>query len=83
MPVELFAMAELKEVLVVVQTGIGRTCPIKDCEVYLDSTEGFGFEAACNHMLTDHSLTCVHVGTETEEGHDGNPWHLTVAVFGR
>ena len=56
-----------------------RGCPIQDCHELLDGINHF--EDACNHLL-QHGLICVHVGTQTDDGPGGQPWHLTIAVFG-
>ena len=73
------AVPELKKVVVVVTSEVGRTCPIEDCHQLLDGMDHF--EEACNHLL-QHGLTCVHVGTQTADGPEGKPWYFTVAVFG-
>jgi hypothetical protein len=72
-------MPATPKVLVKVSTNEGRPCPL--CNEHLDGTETSKFELACNHLL-EHGLKVLHVGTETIDGHDGNPWHSTVAVFG-
>ena len=70
---------ELKKVVVLVTSEVTRTCPIENCHRLLDGIDHF--EDACNHLL-QHGLTCVHVGTQTDEGPNGQAWHVTIAVFG-
>jgi len=67
------------EVIVKVSSNIGSNCAICNNE-FLDGTEDF--EKACNHLLS-HGLKCLHVGQETISGEHGEPWHTTVAVFGK
>ena len=74
------AMSELREIIVIVKSNTSRRCPVDDCDELLDGLKRF--EEACNHLIVAHGLTCVHVGTETDQGDDG-PLHITVAVFGR
>jgi hypothetical protein len=46
-----------------------------NCSFRLD---GVGdFEGACNHLLTEHQLVCVHIVTIDD------PWATTVAFFGK
>jgi hypothetical protein len=69
----------VSELIVHVSTGVERTCPL--CE---DVQIGRGrFEESCNHLIADHGLKCLHVGSETHFGESVNPGIFTVAVFGK
>lgn len=37
---------------------------------------------AINHYIVDHGYRLLHVGSETEHGSNGDPWHSTVAMMG-
>ena len=63
--------------LVRVSSNECRMCPL--CDIELDGIHKF--EDCCNHLLHDHELKCVHVGQETYGL--GEPYHCTVAVFGK
>jgi hypothetical protein len=65
------------EQIVYVSTGALRTCPFCGESLGLER-----FEESCNHLL-GHGLKCLHVGQETGWDGRGNPWHNTVAVFGK
>jgi len=69
----------MSEVIVRVSSNEGRGCPFCSNE-FLDGSQQF--EKACNHLLS-HGLKCLHVGQETIAGRAGEPWHTTVAVFGK
>ena len=49
-------------------------------DVSLDGAQAF--VRAARHLQEAHGLECMHVGSETTFAHNGNPWLLTVAVFG-
>jgi hypothetical protein len=40
------------------------------------------FVHAAKHLQEQHGLSCMHVGQQTGENHNGEVWHHTVAVFG-
>ena len=65
------------KLIVRVATDESKNCPI--CDFSLDGIQRF--EESCNHLLREHALRCLHVGTETHPGPDGKPWHITVASF--
>jgi hypothetical protein len=52
-------------------------CPL--CDFLLDGIHNF--DAACNHLMQEHKLACLHVGQQTSH-EDTGLWHCTVAVFG-
>jgi hypothetical protein len=66
----------LKE-LIRISSNESRMCPL--CDFELDGIHKF--EDCCNHLLQDHNFKCVHVGQETYGL--GEPFHCTVAVFGK
>ncbi|MEA3416868.1 MAG: hypothetical protein U9R02_12060 [Thermodesulfobacteriota bacterium] len=41
------------------------------------------FEESINHYITDHNYKLLHVGQQTSNDMNGNPWQLTVAVHGQ
>jgi hypothetical protein len=65
--------------IVSVRSDTGAPCPL--CAgTRLDGHNDF--DKACNHLMKDHGLKCLHVGQETH-GDEDKPWYSTVAVFGR
>ena len=72
-------MPVASEVIVKLSSNESRNCPVCGNQ-FLDG--GQDFERACNHVLS-HGLKCLHVGQETIPGEKGEPWHTTVAVFGK
>ena len=46
--------------------------------------EGVGgtVSRSINHYITAHGYHLLHIGAETNDGPDGAPWHLTVAILG-
>ena len=68
------------EFIVYVSTNVGRRCPFQDCDTHLGLNQ---FEESCNHLLQQHGLKCLHVGQETSGLGVDEPFHSTVAVFGK
>ncbi len=56
-------------------------CPICPFETYGGSS--LAFNDVCNHVMTKHSLPCLHVGQESDTDSDGKRRRNTVAVFGK
>ena len=52
------------------------------CELCREPIGGDQFAASVNHYLTAHGYKLLHVGAETTQDHQGQPWHTTVAVLG-
>ncbi len=73
--------AVAKEILVRVSTNETVTCRL--CDFTPHNGTSAAFEDVCNHLMKEHGLACLHVGQETVHGPGGNPWHSTVAVFGK
>jgi hypothetical protein len=67
-----------EQLIVKVSTNEGNPCPL--CDYHLDGISRF--EEAGRHLMRDHGMVCLHVGTETIMGGNGQPWHTTVAVYG-
>jgi hypothetical protein len=67
-------MAIASKIIVQVTSSEGKPCPLCDEQL-------MPFERACNHLLQEHHLKCLHIGQQTESS-DYGPWHDTVAVFG-
>ena len=64
-------------VMVHVSSTANKSCPLCD-QAPLD------FEEACNHLILEHGLVCVHVGSETHRDNGtGVLMQSTVAVFSR
>ena len=62
----------------IVHSSESKGCPY--CSERLDGIDEF--EKAAKHLQAAHSLTCLHIGTETHLDRDGKPWHNMVAAFG-
>jgi len=72
------------KLMVEVSSDVGHSCPVckTGAKVLLDGVEHF--EAACNHLLSDHGMKLLHVGQRTiASSQDGTAWQTTVAVFGK
>jgi hypothetical protein len=67
-------------IMVHISTAFKKPCPFcADVEIGLER-----FEESCNHLISAHGLTCLHVGSETHRDNDtGALIHSTVAVFSR
>jgi hypothetical protein len=67
------------EIIVHVSTAESKVCPICK-EVPIGAGQ---FEHSCNHLISEHGLTCLHVGSETHFETSVSPAIATVAVFGK
>ena len=65
--------------IVYISTNLGTAC--KECPEFIDGTQDF--EGSVNHYLHEHNYKIAHIGTETIEGSNGEPWHTTVAVLSK
>jgi hypothetical protein len=73
--------AAAKETIIRISTNETASCRLCNFTPYRGSP--VAFEDVCNHLIKEHGLQCLHIGQETTHGPGGNPWHSTVAVFGR
>jgi hypothetical protein len=65
--------------MVYVSTAVRKLCPFcEEVAIGLDD-----FEESCNHLISEHGMICLHVGSETDRDDDGALIHSTVAVFSR
>jgi hypothetical protein len=53
------------------------------CEHCHHEQGGLDFPASINHYIEQHGYRLLHVGTETTDDKNGNPWHCTIAVLGK
>ncbi len=60
-----------------ISTGTGTRC--EHCDANFKHEE---FADPINHYIEQHGYRLLHVGTETIDDEDGNPWHTSVAVLG-
>ncbi len=60
-----------------VSTDLASKCQF--CKEWIDGNRDFA--KSINHYLQAHSCDLRHVGQETIEGGDGNPWQTTVAIL--
>jgi hypothetical protein len=65
-----------------VRTGIGKPCPVCGRGVWSGDDPGDWLDQQVNHLLEEHGWRLLHVGQETTDDRDGNPWQHTVAVLG-
>jgi hypothetical protein len=70
-----------KQIIRRISTNETVSCKLCDFTPYGGS--GAAFDDVCNHLMKEHGLKCLHVGQETTHGTDSQPWHSTVAVFGK
>lgn len=61
-----------------ISTDIAKVC--EHCAEYLRSEN---FAASVNHYIEEHGYKLLHVGSETDNDHEGKPFHKTVAVLGK
>jgi hypothetical protein len=66
------------ERVIQINTNSGRSCPV--CRAV--TIGGDEFELGINHLLQEHGGRLLHVGTQSEGGDDGKPWHFPCAVVG-
>lgn len=53
------------------------------CKHCATTIDGRNFAEGVNHYLTAHGYKLLHIGQETTEDRNGNPWQKTVALLGR
>jgi len=58
--------------------------PCKVCNCTLsDFHSRSDIALAINHYIGSHNYILLHIGTETTDDINGNPWHNTVAILGK
>ena len=65
--------------IVYISTNLGTGC--KECQKFIDGSQDF--DDGVNHYLIEHDYKIAHIGTETIEGPNGEPWHTTVAILSK
>jgi hypothetical protein len=61
-----------------VSTDISATCEHCQEQMGVD-----WFAKLVNHYIERHGYRLLHVGTETTDDRNANPWHCTIAVLGK
>ena len=64
--------------VVQISTNIGTGCEHCNTQIGLEK-----FPESINHYVEQHGYKLLHVGTETSDDTNGNPWHSTVALLGK
>ena len=59
-------------------------CEEEGCDFgFKEDVDQTDFEVKVNHYLQEHGYKLLHVGQETSNDMDGNPWQETVAILGK
>jgi hypothetical protein len=77
-------MTTLKNIKEVVEINSNIFSSCKYCTENIFATDPGDSRIAdrINHYLR-HGFKILHIGSQTNDGPDGKPWHSTVAVLGR